>query len=377
MFKLFSTCIFIFLINNCFAKILELDSTIEFEAYKNCNIKVIYFSDESIYTTIKGCYFFVNIESRFIPQKNVSEYVQLKDGKGNIMKPYFVEFSNTMDSEDSSVQRFSAIVYFIFQDSNKRSTYVNILTNGITEVKNLTNYSFAVKNSIEFKILEFKKKVILCNYLFSIKKGDEKQYQEIITDPLYNNKNMEHFYLLDELELNYRLSLNKTNDEDYEMLLKIYESMYSKGKRDIDFLKIYCATLENVTNKYSEFKNIDFVQYYSEKLFKVSNGIPALSNFELASIFFKYYFIYENTMDSEVDEKFSNLIEEIEKLKSRYEINANYKYRFYLLLGNMNYVIENKASAKSYYEKIITSTDASQIIKDKAIKNRKLVDSNN
>ena len=43
MMKLFLIFVFALLTSNIWGKSIEIDSTIEFEAYKNCNIKITFF----------------------------------------------------------------------------------------------------------------------------------------------------------------------------------------------------------------------------------------------------------------------------------------------------------------------------------------------
>lgn len=373
MMKLLLIFVFALLTSNIWGKSIEIDSTIEFEAYKNCNIKITFFSQKSIFKNDKCCYFYFVVDSKFFPQKEISDYIQLFDNKGNSIKPYLTEISNSTTLDDSLSQHYFGILFYIFSESNGYSPFIKVLTNGVQEAININKFKFEPSNTKEFTILEFKKEVMFYNYLSSINKCDTADFIQIFSNSLVNDKYINNYYLLDKLKLNYQLYLKNISEQDYEKLTPFYETMYNKGNREIAFIKKYCEALENLSKYYADLKNCTLVIMYSQKLKDISSNIPVLSKFELASIFFNYYCTYETSNDSVDVKKYENLIEEIEQLKNKYENNVDYKYRFFLLLGNMNYMIENKSSAKKYYERIIESKDAPEFIKLKAEKNIKLI----
>lgn len=355
---------------NCFTKNIESDSTIVFFPQR-CQVELNYFRQETIHISgIKGYYFFVKVNSNFNPTEKISDWFKLLDrnGKPIIPKSKYVEFDkiNYKDLYSSTY----GIIYYVLDGSESGIYEIKILDKEEERNENLNSYNFKPNDSKEFKILNFKKNVIAADYLFTNIVQDTSLFNNISKTPLINELN--GFYLYDELRLKHDLFTKKVEIDNYFSLLPYYETMYKNGKKDIKFLNEYCTALESVASTLFDEQQIESSKLFSDKLYIISLNDSSLSKFEVASRYFEYAYKYKTINNDDADSLFQIEIESIKKYEDKFEKNENYKYKFFLLLGNMNYVTSNEGEARRYYNKIINS-DAPPLLKEKAKKNYELV----
>lgn len=367
--------IFLISCSSCYGENIGGDTTIIFST-GNSQIEINYFSQEPIYLNlIKGYYFFIKVNSNYNPSEKISSWIKLLDRNGKPLIPKFkyVEFETlTYNELDKSNY---GIIYYIIDGSEIGIHEIKIFDKDAERNENLNIYRFKANDSKQFKILNFKKNVIVADYLFTNNKQDTSLFSELNKDSLANDLN--GFFLYDELRLKNDLYSKKIETSNYFALLSYYDSIYKNGKKDVKFLYEYSTILEKATNSLFQKQEIDSTRILSEKLYSISLNDSSLFNFEVASKYFMLACEYKNIQNDDNDNKFTQIIKSIEDYEIKFKQNLNYKYKFYLLLGNIKYLMHKDDDARFFYNKIIESEDASEETKQKAIKNYELIKPNN
>lgn len=361
----------------CYAKNIESDSIISF-SQTNCKIEINYFSTKLMHSSgIKGYYFFVKVNSNFDPLEKISDWIKLldKNGKPVIPKSKYIEFDKV--NYKNLYSSTNGIIYYVLDSSESGIHEIKILDKEEERNENLNSYdfkNFKIKESKEFKLLNFKKDVIEADYLFR-NYNDTTLFNNLAQNSLIND--IKGFHLFDDLRLKVDLYSKKVNSDDSFSILPYYETMFKNGNKDISFLNNYCYALERVANILYEKQNFDSSKFYCSELSRIASIDSLLFNYEIASKYMQYACEYKSTQEDEYNNRFPQIINSIEEYESKFKFNLRYKYKFYLLLGNIKYLQHKDDDARFYYNKIIESSDAPDELKQKAIKNYNLIKTGN